>query len=191
MEKTGFCAEELDKCVYKCTRNNMILFVWMHVDDGVIFSNNQEEIMKLKHELIQHLRIKWEDGLSRIVGIDTTFKHNAIQLSQSRFAKQIVHHFEKKTNSPLIKTRTILPDVKLQTSTDQPVEQKWYQSLIGSLNSLALGTRLDISFAVNYLARYSNSPQQQHWVSLCHLMRYIKYSMNWSLNYFLTNESLN
>ncbi|MBW0493438.1 hypothetical protein O181_033153 [Austropuccinia psidii MF-1] len=78
MEKIGFCAEELDQCVYKCTRNNTILFVWMHVDDGVIFSNNQEEIMKLKHELTQYLRLKWEDGLSRIVGIDIIFKQNTI-----------------------------------------------------------------------------------------------------------------
>ncbi|MBW0588543.1 hypothetical protein O181_128258 [Austropuccinia psidii MF-1] len=85
MEKIGFCAEELDQCIYKCTRNNTILFVWMHVDDGVIFSNDQEEIMKLKHQLIQNLKIKWEDGLSRIVGINITFKHNAIQLSQLRF----------------------------------------------------------------------------------------------------------
>ena len=38
-----------------------------------------------------------------------------------------------------------------------------YLSAIGALMYLANNTRLDIAFAINLLARYSNSPTKRHW----------------------------
>jgi hypothetical protein len=49
-----------------------------------------------------------------------------------------------------------------------------FQSYIGSLNYLALGTRPDISHAVNFLARFSSNPNQAHWNALHHLIGYIQ-----------------
>ncbi|MBW0486656.1 hypothetical protein O181_026371 [Austropuccinia psidii MF-1] len=57
-----------------------------------------------------------------------------------------------------------------ESCENAPVEQKWYQSIIGSLNYLALGTRPNLSFAVGYLARYAGSPQEEHWGALKHLL---------------------
>ncbi|MBW0503459.1 hypothetical protein O181_043174 [Austropuccinia psidii MF-1] len=179
----GFCAEELDQCVYKCMKGNTVIYVWMHVDDGVVFSNQMEGIVKVRKELTKHLKLRWEDNLSRIVGIDVLMNNNTITLSQSSFARQIVEHYENKANIRLLNMKTTLPDMKLETSGAVPIEQKWYQSLIGSLNYLALGTRPDISFAVNYLARYSNSPQNTQWHALQHLLGYVKYSMDFCLKY--------
>ncbi|MBW0536015.1 hypothetical protein O181_075730 [Austropuccinia psidii MF-1] len=57
-----------------------------------------------------------------------------------------------------------------------PIEQKWYQSIIGLFNYLTLGTRPDLSYAVGYLARYSGSPQQEHLGALKHLLGYSKHT---------------
>ncbi|MBW0523649.1 hypothetical protein O181_063364 [Austropuccinia psidii MF-1] len=130
IESVGFKAEELDQCVYKCTRNDAIIYVRMHVDDGVIFSNNESEISRLKADLMHHLKLQWEDTLSRIVGIDLSCSQDRIVLSQSRFAHQVVDQFEKKANITLLRNKTTLPEYKLETSTDKPLEQKWYQSII-------------------------------------------------------------
>ncbi|MBW0531790.1 hypothetical protein O181_071505 [Austropuccinia psidii MF-1] len=183
MTAIGFCAEELDQCVYKCTKGNTVIYVWMHVDDGVVFSNQMEGMVKVRKELTKHLKLRWEDNFSRIVGIDVLMKNNKITLSQSNFARQIVEHYKNKAKIPLLNMKTTLPDMKLETSGAVPIEQNWYQSLIGSLNYLALGTRPDISFAVNYLARYSNSPQNTHRHALQHLLGYVKYSMDFCLKY--------
>ncbi|MBW0579716.1 hypothetical protein O181_119431 [Austropuccinia psidii MF-1] len=190
MQKIGFEAEELDQCIYKCSRNGAIIYVWMHVDDGVIFSTSNNEITKLKADLMQHLKLQWEDNVSRIVGIDLSYSQDNIVLSQSRFAHQVIDQFERKANLTLILNKTSLPEYKLETSNDSPIEQKWYQSIIGSLNYLALGTRPDISFAVNYLAQYSISPQEQHWQALHYLLGYIKHSMNRTLSYKITGDGL-
>ncbi|MBW0537393.1 hypothetical protein O181_077108 [Austropuccinia psidii MF-1] len=150
----------------------------MHVDDGVIFSNNQNAVDDLKKNLMNHLQVKWEDTVTIIVGINLDCTENALILSQIDFAKQIIQHFEQKNKSSIIQMLSVLPEKKLTTSNDKPLEQKWYQSIIGSLNYLALGTRPDLNFAVGYLARYSVSPQQEHWDALIHLLGYLKHTVD-------------
>ncbi|MBW0538652.1 hypothetical protein O181_078367 [Austropuccinia psidii MF-1] len=156
MNKLNFEAEELDQSLYKCTKNDVILYIWMHVDDGVIFSNNTTAMMELKENLMTFLKVKWEDKITRIVGIDVVQTPEFLKLSQSKFAGQIIEQFE---------------------------QQKWYQSIIGSLNYLALGTRPDLSFAVGYLARYAGSPQEEHWGALKHLLGYVKHTRDQHLRY--------
>ncbi|MBW0529530.1 hypothetical protein O181_069245 [Austropuccinia psidii MF-1] len=163
MNKLNFEVVELDQSLYKCTRDGVILYVWMHVDDGVIFSNNTEAIPDLKENIMTFLKVKWEDKIMRIVGIDVVQTLKILKLSQSKFTGKIVEQFKHKSNTTLLRTSTVLPEPKLQTSTNAPIEQKWYQSVIGLLNYLALGTRPDLSFAVGYLARYAGSPQEEHW----------------------------
>ncbi|MBW0539010.1 hypothetical protein O181_078725 [Austropuccinia psidii MF-1] len=188
MNKLGFEAEELDQSIYRCTRDNVIVYVWMHVDNGVIFLNDTKAVSELKENLMTFLKVKLEDTISRIVGIDLVQTPECLTLLQSKFAEQIVEQFEQKSRTKLLQSLTVLPELKLQTSTNEPLEQKWYQSIIGSLNYLALGTRPNLSFAVGYLARYAGSPQQEHWDALRHLLGYVKHTVGQQLQY-LSNST--
>lgn len=53
------------------------------------------------------------------------------------------------------------------------VDASKYLSIIGSLSYLAVGTRPDLAFTVNYLARFLACPQAGHWTALKHLLRYL------------------
>ena len=86
---------------------------------------------------------------------------------------QLVEKYKKEVKEHLITTHTPLTGDNLTTSWGEPVSATLYQSLIGSINYLALGTRPDISFAVNYLARFSTNPNNSHWEALSHLIQYI------------------
>lgn len=55
-----------------------------------------------------------------------------------------------------------------------------YLSAIKALLYLASHTRLDISFAINLLARYSSSPTQRHWNGK-QVFRYLKGTLDMSL----------
>ena len=50
-----------------------------------------------------------------------------------------------------------------------------YRACIGSLIYL-LSTRVDLSFAVHKLARFSANPGKVHFEVLVHLLRYIRYN---------------
>lgn len=68
----------------------------------------------------------------------------------------------------------------LTTAADDavPVDQSKYLLLMGSLSYLAVGTRPDIAFTVNYLACFSARPQAEHWTALKHLLCYVSGSRN-------------
>ncbi|XP_070668921.1 secreted RxLR effector protein 161-like [Malus domestica] len=62
-----------------------------------------------------------------------------------------------------------------------------YLSAIGALLYLAQCTRLDISFAVNLLARYSNVPTCRHWNGVKDIFCYLKGTTD--LGLFYTRKS--
>ncbi|KAM1044010.1 hypothetical protein COP2_036155 [Malus domestica] len=63
-----------------------------------------------------------------------------------------------------------------------------YLSAIGDLLYLAQCTRPDISFAINLLARYSNTPTHRHWNGVKDIFCYLKGTMD--LGLFYTHKSL-
>ncbi|KAM1362499.1 hypothetical protein PS1_027849 [Malus domestica] len=58
-----------------------------------------------------------------------------------------------------------------------------YLSAIDALLYLAQCTRLDIFFAVNLLAIYSNAPTRRHWTSVKDIFRYLKGTTDLGLFY--------
>jgi hypothetical protein len=48
-----------------------------------------------------------------------------------------------------------------------------YLSIIGKLNYVSIGTRLDITYAVNCLARFFSRQSPKHWKALNHLVFYL------------------
>ena len=58
-----------------------------------------------------------------------------------------------------------------------------YQSAVGSLMYAMLGTRPDISYSVGVISQYSSNPGEQHWRAVKRIFRYLKGTMNYSLEY--------
>ena len=63
-----------------------------------------------------------------------------------------------------------------------------YREAIGKLLFVANCTRLDIAFAVNYLGRYQETPQEVHWTLLNRLFVYLTQTSKYGLLYECTNE---
>ncbi|KAG5874030.1 hypothetical protein JTB14_032006 [Gonioctena quinquepunctata] len=66
---------------------------------------------------------------------------------------------------------------------DSRIDKELYQSKIGSLLYLAMGTRPDIAHTVNVLSQYCMDPSTIHNSSVHHLFRYLKGSMHYKLIY--------
>jgi hypothetical protein len=56
---------------------------------------------------------------------------------------------------------------------EEGVKNTEYFSIIGSLNYVSVGTRPDITYAVNCLACFSSKPSAVHWKALRHLLGYL------------------
>ena len=44
-------------------------------------------------------------------------------------------------------------------------------------------TRLDIAYTVNKLSRYRSNPGPGHWMTIVRVLRYLKYTQNYGLQY--------
>ena len=90
--------------------------------------------------------------------------------------------------------KTLLPSDMIFTkedvsTSDEQVERLTreynihYRACIGSLLYL-LSTRVDLSFAVHKLAKFSANPGKVHFEGLVHLLRYIRDNKNLGLKYY-------
>ncbi|KAI7962344.1 hypothetical protein MJO28_000438 [Puccinia striiformis f. sp. tritici] len=172
MEKVGFVASELEQSVYIYRRGVEFVIIWLHVDDGFVIGSGKELLMSLKEAMEKELKIKWSNGYKRLVGINIKKDGDTIDLDQEKLAVQIVNDYKR----PIVTRRSTLPDEPLEINPYDPVGSTDYRSMVGSLMYLAGGTRPDMSYAVNLLARYSSNPSKRHWEALDFLIGYLKRS---------------
>lgn len=58
-----------------------------------------------------------------------------------------------------------------------------YQRLIGSLMYLAVSTRPDIAYAVNFLSQFNTNYDIEHWKAAKRILRYLKGTIDYGLRY--------
>ncbi|MBW0478107.1 hypothetical protein O181_017822 [Austropuccinia psidii MF-1] len=171
LTRMGFTAMEVDQSLYIFRSGETFVAIWIHVDDGLITSNSQVAIDDFKQHLCTEVEIKWHDTIAQIVGLECAFGEGEVAIAQRRLTNSVLEAYPRR----IIKTDSPLPT--LQTNSSNPdtaiVDETLFRSVIGSLAYLVSGSRPDLAFAVNYLARHSLSPTAHHWVVLDHLMGYL------------------
>jgi len=69
-----------------------------------------------------------------------------------------------------------------------PEHIRLYQSFIGSLMYLMLGTRPDIAYAVGRLARFAHDPSKEHFRAVLCLFSYVSMTTKFTIQYTQTNH---
>lgn len=117
------------------------------------------------------LRIR-RDRLSRTLDID-----------QEEYIEAILENYQMASCKP---ARTPLPAgaVIEAATTEAPAKlRQRFQSLMGSLLYACLGTRPDISYAINRLGKYSANPADDHLDRLLYVLRYLRGTSHYRLRY--------
>ena len=73
---------------------------------------------------------------------------------------------------------------------DASVSKTQFQSAVGSLLYLSGWTRPDIAFAVSNVARFTSNPTMQHWTAVKRILRYVKGTVDYGIQYRKGNEQL-
>jgi hypothetical protein len=76
-----------------------------------------------------------------------------------------------------------MPEPVSQDTTINPELRSRYQTVIGSLLYLMLGTRPDIAFAVTKLAQYAARPSEDHLNKALYICRYLRGTSKYCLTY--------
>ena len=129
--------------------------------------------------------------------IISQLRDNSISVNHARYATSIVAKYLDTTTVKAITKfyKTTLPADMIFTkedvsTSDEQVEKFTrvydihYRACIGSLIYI-LYTRVDLSFAVHKLAKFSANPGKLHFEGLVHLLRYIRDNKTLGLKYYV------
>src|SRR6202522_2415405 len=131
-------------------------------------------IKKAKAELGQHFTITDLGEAKQIVGLELqrNLKEGTLKLSQTQYIQRTLEKFGMADSHPV---NTLMdPNVKLIKLPDtENYDIPDYRSAIGSLMYAAIGTRPDISFAVQHLSQFMSNPGPAHWTAVKRVFRYL------------------
>lgn len=174
---------------YIKTSENKITYLLLYVDDIIIAGNDENEISNLKESLANTFEMQDMDNLKQFLGINVRRTENAIFLHQKPYLKKILEKFQmsdcKETRYPM--DAVINFDIEHEPVTTKPIRE-----LIGCLRYVMLGTRPDLSAAVNFCSRRQVKvvkPTERLWQILKRILRYIKGTIDYELVYKQENEA--
>ena len=106
-----------------------------------------------------------------------------ITLDQENYLNDVLTKFNM-SECKTVKT-PMQPSFNFSSNEDDTQDMKNipYREAIGSLQFLASITRPDIAYAVNKLSQFCSSPNKSHWTAVKHLMRYLKGTKQYKLEY--------
>lgn len=188
----GYKPTESDHCVYFLKNSVGLNYIALYVDDLLFASSSKEEVKRVKNALDSIFGIKDLGNAEFILGIQILrTESRSLFLSQRSYLIDVLARFNmqdcKSTSTPM-ENRLQLKYSEIEA---EPELKRKYMQAIGSLLYAALATRPDLSFAVNYLGRFSNRPTNAHWSAIQHVLRYIKGTLDIGILYHQDSNQLN
>ena len=212
LHSLGFRNATHEKKVHRMNHGESIVLLARQVDDfalGCVDAKIAQEIIGLIGECVQlpseaKIPITFQGILSSFNGYDVLQTADYIQLSAESYLRRVFkgHDWEKpakressltaQPKSPLTdKEAKLLYDVKPGPKEGSPEHAKLardvgygYRNLLGEVLHGFVLCRLDISFAVTTLAKFSINPALEHYQALKRLAIYLRRHITWGIIYW-------
>lgn len=136
----------------------------MYVDDIIIAAPNVDKINEYKDKLTSEFKVKDKGRLKYFLSLEIEYDRNEglLKISQERYALGILQKFNFGNCNGCV--LPIDPKLKLTVDDKEIMESdKPIRELIGCLMYLMLGSRPDISYAINYFSRYQDKAGDKVW----------------------------
>lgn len=189
LEGLGFVRSESDYCLYTKLVSDHIMYLLLYVDDMIIAGKDLKLIEKCKGDLMSKFEMKDKKYLKNFLGLEIDYDRDLgiLKISQKYYLLGILKRFGfencKKCTLP------IDPNLKLNLNKENEIQVP-IRELIGCLMYLMLGSRPDISFSINLFSRFQDRNLWEVWTGLKRLLRYLKGTVDVSLNYKRNNKAL-
>uniref|UniRef100_A0AAV1V300 Integrase catalytic domain-containing protein n=1 Tax=Peronospora matthiolae TaxID=2874970 RepID=A0AAV1V300_9STRA len=169
----GFQVSDFDPCLYIKTSDGHCVFILVYVDDVLVTGSSLELIAQTKNDLKTRLEMTDSGKCAFVLGIELLDgEDDSVTLCQRRYVDDILKRFGmddcKAVASPVdMSSRLVSSDAT--TKVDAP-----FREAVGALMHLTTATRPDIAFAVGYVSRFMENPQEEHWVAVKRIFRYLQ-----------------
>ncbi|KAG2956681.1 Retrovirus-related Pol polyprotein from transposon TNT 1-94 [Phytophthora cactorum] len=169
----GFKVSAFDPCLYIKVVDCHCVLVLVYVDDVLITGISPELIARTKTDLKTRFEMTDSGKCAFVLGIELVDgPDGSVTMCQRRYVDDILKRFDmdecKAVVSPVdISTRLISSDAATKVNTP-------FREAVGALMHLMTATRPDIAYAVGYVSRFMENPQEKHWVAVKRIFRYLQ-----------------
>ncbi|KAL7284517.1 hypothetical protein ACG7TL_001808 [Trametes sanguinea] len=184
MKELGFSRLVSDPGLFICKdKNGQLVIVVVYVDDALFCGPDKALVEKMKAKFMK----KWE---CRDLGEVKEFLRMRIQRSGSTIRIDQCAYLEKVLQRCGMQNAKSAPTPlpagyypKPNDGTADPTLRSRFQTVIGSLLYIMLGTRPDIAFAVTKLSQFAANPSQEHLNKALYICRYLIGTRSYALVY--------
>lgn len=165
LKQLGLKASTQDTCLFTKQKGKQILIITIYVDDLLLASNDNMWLTSIKKALSESFEMKDIGLVKCCLGIEfhQKIESHQVLLTQQAYIQTILHRFKMSECKPAKTPLEINFKIEKPTKVDEEAMAKYpYQRLIGALIYLAVTTRPDIAFAVNYMSQFNTNYNVQH-----------------------------
>jgi len=187
LQSLGFCASKADISLFYYKKGQITIFLLIYVDDIIVASSSERATQALLSDLKAEFALKDLGELHYFLGIEVKKTETGILLSQEKYISDLLKRAGmmncKPMNTPMSTTEKL---TVYEGDSLGPEDSTKYRSMVGALQYVTL-TRPDISFSVNKVCQYLNSPTTVHMTAVKRILRYLHYTQRVGLK---INKSL-
>jgi hypothetical protein len=171
----GFEMGKVYKTLFLLRQGDDILIVHVCMDDIVFGGSSHSLVARFAKDMSKEFEMSMMGELQFFLGLQIKQAKEGTFVHQAKYTKDILKKFKMDDSKPLstpMSTTTAL-DVD---GGGEPVDQKEYRSMIGSLLYLT-ATRPNVQFSVCLCARFQASPRTSHRQAVKRIFRYLQYTL--------------
>ncbi len=178
LEAVGFTRVACEHCLYARHGSDGTVMTGVHVDDFLYTASSDAATTRFIADLEGEWTITNLGPARHCIGIAIArdLGERTVFLSQSALIDKIIATFHLGSAVPV--STPMDSGLKLIRPTSpaehDAVAHLPYRALVGSLNYVAVGTRGDISYAVQELSRFLDCFTATHWEAAKRVVRYLK-----------------
>ena len=169
----GFVQSASDPCIYM-DAGGVVFYIGIYVDDIILAGKSDKKIKEVNEALERKFDIKDMGKLHYFLRMKVLKSENNgnVWIGQPAYMEKLLNKFGMQDAKPVSTPVDTSVKIIKAIDNDEYVDQQLYQSAIGSLLYLSVGTKPDITYTVSNLARFSAMPTKQHWISDIHHIPY-------------------
>lgn len=182
----GFVACGADSCVFVSRKDGKLTILAIHVDDGLIVSDDNQCIERALTHLQAHFEIT-SMKVGCFLGLEIEQRPDgSIFIHQSAYARRVLKRFNMDGCNPVMTPSD--PNQVLHNFSESEPSGYPYREAVGSIMYLSVGTRPDITHAVAIASRYLEKPSIVHENAVKRILKYLKGTINFGILYLSTEE---
>uniref|UniRef100_A0A803QNV3 Reverse transcriptase Ty1/copia-type domain-containing protein n=1 Tax=Cannabis sativa TaxID=3483 RepID=A0A803QNV3_CANSA len=154
-------------------------FLLVYVDDILVTGSSATVVTELISNLNNMFALKDLGLVNYFLGIQVTHTKERLHMSQKKYIMDLLVKAKMDSANPLPTLMT--GGEKLSaTSSDPFADPTYYRSIVGALQYANI-TRPEISYAVNRVSQFMQTPLEAHWKTVKKILRYLNGTLDFGL----------